>query len=158
MEHKIKKNTKKAFQWIVGILKKHKIPFQITGGLAAQAYGSKRPLNDIDIDILKDRFNEILTEVKNYIIYGPARYVDERWDLKLMTLEHQGQKIDISGAYQTKICDIRTKKWCQYPVDFTKNEKRKIFGLLVPVISKNDLVEYKSILGRKEDKQDIKAI
>lgn len=71
-------NAKKAFRWIVNILKKQKIPFQITGGLAAQVYGSKRRLNDIDIEIPENRFNDILPDVKKYIDFGPAQYIDER--------------------------------------------------------------------------------
>lgn len=89
MENSVMKNPKKAFRWIINILKKHQVPFQITGGLAAQAYGSKRPLNDIDIDIPEDRFNEIVPNVKDYITYGPAHFIDERWDLFLLTLNYQ---------------------------------------------------------------------
>ena len=44
-------NAKKALIWITDIIKKHHTPFQITGGLAAIAYGANRPLLDIDIDI-----------------------------------------------------------------------------------------------------------
>ena len=45
------KNIKAALIWITNILKKHQIPFQISGGLAAIAYGASRSLADIDIDI-----------------------------------------------------------------------------------------------------------
>lgn len=36
------KDTKTALIWITGILKKHQIPFQISGGLAAIAYGASQ--------------------------------------------------------------------------------------------------------------------
>lgn len=45
------KNAKAALIWIADILKKQQIRFQISGGLAAIAYGANRPLADIDIDI-----------------------------------------------------------------------------------------------------------
>lgn len=43
--------VKEALSWITNLLQKYNIPFQIAGGLAAQAYGSNRKLHDIDIDI-----------------------------------------------------------------------------------------------------------
>lgn len=79
------KNTKAAFHWIVNILKKFNTPFQIAGGLAAIVYGANRPLEDIDIDIPEEYFSLIKEEVKDFIIYGPAQFKDETWDLMLMT-------------------------------------------------------------------------
>jgi hypothetical protein len=40
-----------ALRWIIGILDRHNIQYQITGGFAAKLYGSSREVNDIDIDI-----------------------------------------------------------------------------------------------------------
>src|SRR5690348_12670369 len=50
------KDTKSALHWIVNILKKLNINFQIAGGLAANIYGADRPLHDIDIDIPEEYF------------------------------------------------------------------------------------------------------
>ena len=36
-----------ALKWIVKLLKKEKIKFNILGGLAAYVYGSKRIINDV---------------------------------------------------------------------------------------------------------------
>ncbi|OIO23732.1 hypothetical protein AUJ65_02825 [Candidatus Micrarchaeota archaeon CG1_02_51_15] len=40
-------NAAKAFAWIVRMLRKKGIPVRVSGGLAARAYESKRPLYDI---------------------------------------------------------------------------------------------------------------
>ena len=45
------KHAPEALKWIVNILKTNKVPFRISGGLAVKIYGSKRDLDDIDIDI-----------------------------------------------------------------------------------------------------------
>ena len=45
----------------------HKIQFMISGGLAARAYGSKRPLYDIDIEVPDEFVYKLESYVKNYI-------------------------------------------------------------------------------------------
>ena len=151
------RNSKKTFNWIIGILKEHDVPFVITGGLAGKSYGSPRPLNDIDIDIHDEDFDRILDEIKPYLIFGPAHYKDERWDLLLATLNHEGQEIDISGGDTLKICDARTGEWKLSPTDFSNVEQRGIFDLTVPVIAREDLVSYKSMLQGEHQQIDIQA-
>ncbi|MDD5050229.1 MAG: hypothetical protein PHV93_00610 [Candidatus Pacebacteria bacterium] len=152
------KDPKAAFHWIIGILQKHKVPFQIEGGLAARAYGSKRELADIDIVFPDDRFDELLPELKKYITFGPARDKDEAWAYTLMTLEHSGQKIDIAGSSGQEYFDKTRKQWIPYSSDFSDCEYREIYGLKVPVISKKKLIAYKMKLGREVDLEDIQFL
>lgn len=149
---------KKALKWIAAILRKNNVPFQITGGLAAHIYGSKRPINDIDIDIPEKYFDTIIRDINQYIIYGPAHYQDERWDLQLITLNYHGQEIDIGGSSQTKIKDIRTGRWKATPSDLSLAVEKEIMGITVPVIEPYDLLEYKKMLKGDHQKQDLKAI
>ncbi|TSC64073.1 MAG: hypothetical protein G01um101491_374, partial [Parcubacteria group bacterium Gr01-1014_91] len=44
---------KKVLKFLVDTLNKNKIAFQVSGGLGAIAYGSKRELRDIEIAINK---------------------------------------------------------------------------------------------------------
>jgi predicted nucleotidyltransferase len=152
------KNTSEAFKWIVKILCNHSVPFQITGGLAARIYGSPRELTDIDIDIPDERFWEILPEVKEYIIFGPERYKDEQWDILLLTLKYHEQNIDLSGADSIKLFDFHAKTWFVPPHDFSKYETKEIFGFSVPVITKEDLIFYKSKIFRECDQIDLEAM
>ena len=151
------KNTEKAFRWIVGILRKHDMPFQITGGLAARIYGSDRPLADIDIDVPEERIKDISAGVKDYIIWGPDRFVDDNWDLMLMTLKYEDQEIDICSDI-VKIRNAGTGKWKETRTDFTQSENHEIYGISVPVVKRDKLIEYKKILNRPVDLEDVEAI
>ena len=158
MEIQLEEKIEKSLLWIVNILNKHNIPFQITGGFAAKLYGSPRPLNDIDIDILEDRFKEIINDVREYIVFGPEQYIDKKWDLYLMTLNYFGQEIDIGGAMYMKIFDSKKEQWLSFPADFKKNVWIEVAGTKVPVISKKDLIKYKSYLDGDHQQIDINAI
>ena len=151
------RNSEKTFEWIVGVLRKHNVPFVVTGGLAGKSYGSPRPLNDIDIDIHDKDFDLILDDIKPYVIFGPAHYQDERWDLLLATLNHEGQEIDISGGDTLKICDARNGEWRLNQTNFSDAEQREVLGIKVPVISRKDLIEYKSMLAGEHQLVDIQA-
>lgn len=151
-------NTKEALVWITGILKQHQIPFQISGGLAAIAYGASRPLADIDIDIPDSKFDLLIDEVKPYITYGPERFKSDKWDLMLMTLNYRDQEIDLSGADSTYIFNEQMQQWIKLDEDFSKVNLKTIFDLSLPVIPIKNLINYKKILSREVDLIDLKQI
>ena len=113
---------------------------------------------DIDFDIPEDAFEKLVPSVKNYIAYGPKQYQDETWDLLLMTLNYKGQVLDIAGAYAAKLFNHDQKVWESASVDFSKDQLHTIFGIMVPVMDKAELVAYKSKLKRDVDIQDVKEI
>ena len=151
-------STEDSFAWIVNILHKHKIQFQISGGLAAKMYGATRPIADIDIEMSDDGFEKILLEVKEFVIFGPERYIDETFNVKLLTLEYKGQEIDLSGENGEKIFDKNSGKWVDNEIDFSTAVNMEVFGIEVPVISKEALIKYKSLIQRDVDWSDIKEI
>lgn len=147
-----------ALKWIVGILNKKNIPYQISGGFSAKLYGSNRPLNDIDIDIPEKNFEDILDEVKPFIEYGPGRENDGKWDLCVMKLNFKDQIIDIGGAYETKISNKERTAWIACPVDFSKVKLMEVEGLSVNVMSPEDLIDYKQYLDGDHQVEDIEAV
>ena len=149
------KDTEAAFMWIINILRELAIPFQITGGLAAQLYGSKRPLADIDIDILESDMEKLSARVHEHIVFGPAQYKDAAWDVKLMTLTYAGQDIDISAFDTTKIFDVTTSAWVELGGNLHLSETFEVYGIQVPVITKANLLAYKKMLGREVDRLDV---
>ena len=152
------KNTKSAFNCIIVILKKHKLPYRISGGFAARIYGSKRKLADIDIDTTDTALNKILPNVKKYIVHGPNRYKDKNWDVLGLELRYKGQEIGLIGVDSAKIFDKKNQKWIKYKADFSKTSKKKIYGKIVNIISKEDLIDYKQKIRRRVDVKDIKEL
>lgn len=151
-----------ALHWITSLLKKNNIPFQITGGLAAHIYGCTRPVADIDIDVAVDlrseKMKKLLPEIEPYLIFGPERYRSDTWDLALITLNYQGQEIDLCEALTAKIFNKNFNCWENYGVSFETAQIHKIFGLEVPVISREHLIDYKTKLAREVDVLDIEVL
>ncbi|MFA6027367.1 MAG: hypothetical protein WC752_00360 [Patescibacteria group bacterium] len=147
-----------ALKWIVDILRKHKVPFQIAGGFAVHLYGGTRPINDIDIDIPDKKFPNIIPDIKKYIKFGPAQYKDEVWDLNLITLDYHGQEIDICGAHGAKIYNRTTKKLQPYPCQFETASLISAYGITVPVMDAHDLLAYKRLRNNENQQEDIVAM
>ena len=150
-------NTKEAFLWIIGILEKHKVVYRISGGMAARAYGSNRPLADIDIEIRDKYFKKILPDIRKYLFFI-GKYRDKHFKTYGAGMKYKGQIIELSGADTEILYDSRKKKWIKSNNDLTKTTKKEIYGKTVKVIRKKDLIEYKEKLNREVDKKDLKVL
>lgn len=147
------RDTQSALRWITSTLHVHGVQFQITGGLAARLYGATRTLADVDISVTEDGFDKIIGEVHPYIIRETERYVDEHWDVKLMTLLYKGQIIELTA--EEKIFDRNEHTWVPLSIDFQSSEQITIGNMVVPVIPMRRLISYKNKLRRGVDKRDI---
>src|SRR5690348_1943552 len=105
------KDTEAAFKWIVSIIQKHNIPFQIGGGFAARVYGVKKELADIDIAMPTNRLADLLPDLKDYITWDLGPFADENWEVTGMTVKYKGQEIDLVGAQGKKFLNQKTKQW-----------------------------------------------
>ncbi len=148
-------HSQAALVWITDLLHKLDIPYQIQGGLAAKAYGAKRNLVDIDIDIPQSGFNKIAGSVKDYVTYGPAHYKDNSWDIFLMTLSYKGQEIDLTDGENIKMFYPITGHWIKLVTDFSSSCLLDVMGVRVPVIPRDALISYKKIAARQVDLFDI---
>ncbi len=151
------KNTEKAFLWITDILEKFGIKYKISGGFVARVYGVNRELVDIDIEVKDEDIRIIREQVKPYIMYGHKRYLDENWDLELMTLNYEGQEIDIAGT-NAKIFNKQTEKWEDNSSSLDSVEMKEVFGKKVPIESLQSLIAYKSNLRREVDLEDVRQL
>ena len=154
----MQEKTINALKWIVGILDTYNVEYQIAGGFAAKIYGSPRAVNDIDFDIHDDDFSKVLPEVSKYITFGPARFKNKKWDTELITLNYQGQEIDISGADTIKMSNKERTTWISYEKSLFNTIPIHIEGINVKIIHPQELVNYKKELDGEHQSQDIKAV
>ena len=152
------KATKAALKWIAYLLERHRIDFRISGGFAAKTYGSKRPLADIDIELKTVDMIRIFPYIRSKIIFGPRIYEDKNWRLFLITIRFKGQEIDLCGKEVLEIFDKNRNKWVRIGQRASRREFEKVYGIEVPVIGKKELIDYKSKLMRRVDRQDLKYL
>lgn len=152
------KDSRRALAWIANILSERSIPFAVVGGLAANSYGSTRPLNDIDIDVPDVSLKGLAKELHQYVNFGPVRSVSECFDCELLGLLFEGQEIELSGADSLLIKNPVNQKWNHWPTDLAQIEMREVLGITVPVMGRKQLVAYKEIAARESDILDVEAI
>jgi len=146
---------KEALIWITDILDKHKIPYQIEGGMAAICYGSTRELADIDMFIPSYGFEQIAADIKDHSVFGPASYFSSHWRLIYQVIIYHNQQIELCDASDAQYLNTLSNEWIDRIPDFSKAENLTMFGIPVKVIPKDDLIEYKSRLRREVDLIDI---
>ncbi|MGY0216108.1 nucleotidyltransferase [Endozoicomonadaceae bacterium StTr2] len=147
-----------ALKWITDYLHQQEIPYLITGGLAAIAYGSKRPLADIDMYIPAEYYAAVLDFGADFISQPSSHYRDENWDLELAELNYEGQLIEICKGDNIRMFNQLTGSWEIQSVDFDRHSRMELMGVEVAVMSSEDLVDYKQKLQRPVDLEDIAKI
>lgn len=149
--------VKNALLWIQSILERADVPYQIVGGLAAYIYGSHRPIADIDLYIPKNDVSNLEDELAPFITKPLTHYVEGEWDLEYLQLIYQGQKIEIGLVPGVK---IRKKDgdWVNQTIDFTTSVISEFEGVRIPLMSKAQLIQYKTLLARDVDLFDVQAI
>src|SRR3989344_5309082 len=141
-----------ALRWIVGILERHNVPYQIAGGFAARLYGATRPINDIDIDIPRTGFDAILPDVQGFVTYGPGILRDEKWDMYALQLSYQGQEIDI-GSEECNIFDDKAQVWVESNAHLAEAVDVPFNGRVLRVCPRQKLIDYKKLLKGEHQKQ-----
>jgi hypothetical protein len=152
------KDSAAALKWIVEELEHRDIPFALVGGIAANAYGATRALNDIDIDVPEDFLPVLAKELEPFKTFGPERSVSDCFDCQLLGLSYKGQEIELSGAEGLLIKVSSSEKWVSWPTNLSEVERRAVLGLNVPVMGRKQLIEYKRLAGRDTDLMDVSEL
>lgn len=148
-----------ALAWIVSLLKRHNLSYQIVGGLAAKAYGAKRPLVDIDIYAPLENAQAALDEMKPYVIRELLPHHSESWNLFYMALDYHGMQIEIGDtSTNPRFYNRRDERWEDQPIHYTDSNIMTLYGVEVAVMPKDELLAYKAMLDRDVDHLDIQEI
>lgn len=147
-----------ALGWIVEVLRRADVPFQVVGGLAARAYGAKRPLADLDFYVPTSRLDDLADAAAAHVSRLPSPYRDECWDLTFMKLDYLEQPIEIGGSDGARYFDREAGLWREAGIRFDVSVERTIFGIRLPVMPLGQLIEYKQRLDRDVDRQDVAEI
>lgn len=155
----LEEKTARGLEWIVEIFGRNNVPYKIGGGFAAKVYGSPRQINDIDISLSGIYFPIIVPEVSKYITAGPKHYSNEKWDCDTLSLNYEGQEIDLTDVDTLKMSNLQQTEWMNV------KEKRlyngvitDINGIKASIMDPRDLISYKKELGGEHQLIDIKAI
>lgn len=156
----MEERTVRALHWIVNILNENNIPYRVGGGVAAYVYGSTRPIKDIDISLSGKFFPTIIANLSGYKFSGPKHHTDSKWDCNYLSIDYEGQEIDISDIDTLRMSNKERTGWITTKDTYRKFETRiiEIGGVNVSVIDPRDLVAYKKELDGDHQSVDIAAI
>lgn len=143
--------------FLISNLKKHKIAYHITGGLAGNIYGFKWRLHDIDIEVSQKDINRVASLFKQNIICPLARFIDNEFDIMLLTLRVNDVEIEINQAEDAFIFTADGRR-VKLDTDLSKAIENNFFGISICVQPLEDIIHYKELLVRNEDIKDLKAL
>jgi|GEM_PF-6476084 len=95
MLYERQKAHRKAFEWIVGLVREKDIPFLICGGLAAIGYGAERDLHDIVLFVPGEAFEKIVEAGKDFISKRAGHCREAGWDLDYVQFIYGGVKVEV---------------------------------------------------------------
>jgi hypothetical protein len=148
----------RALEWIIKLLAELEVPLQAVGGLAARTYGAKRPLVDFDFYVPTDALEKVAVAAGDRVVCTPRHHKGDCWDITFMILEFEGQRIELGGADGARYFDRLRGVWENAAIDFDQSVPRRVFGIEIPVIPFERLVEYKRRLDRDVDRRDLAEI
>jgi hypothetical protein len=117
-------------------------------------------LIDIDFSMSYKDMKKLAKLTKNHVVEKPWKGISSSklWRGGYMELNYRGIAIEIGETKKTKFIDTKSNKWETFPDGLNESVNKKVFGLIIPVMPKNNLINYKRKLGRKIDIKDIKEM
>jgi len=144
---------------LVRTFKKHKIKFALAGGYAVNLHGAVRGTVDIDLVIKLDKKNLAATERALNELGLTSRIPVDATEIFTFRAEYIKKRNLIAWSFSNpnnpiEMVDIVLTH------DLAKMKARsfKVGTYTVPVLSREDLIAMKTLAGRPQDIEDVKAL
>jgi hypothetical protein len=150
---------KEVLKFLIKTFSENDIEYEATGGLAAIAYGAKRHLSDIDLEIYKKDTHKVGSLLKEFITEdwnNDLEGEDDVFDLWILKLEINGVPIDISQMEDSRV-RAPSGEWIPQP-EIMESQIRSVEGIDLAVQSKESLIAYKKLLPRDNQREDLRQI
>lgn len=138
---------------MVDFFQNRKIPYQITGGLAGNLYGSAWKLHDIDLETHLEHLPEIEEAFYDHIASPTKIYQDEEFSIWLLQLNFNGVMVDINAVEDFFLAGTN-----KIETNLDDAVEMNFFGRKVKVQPLKDLIAYKKILKREVDVRDLSQL
>ncbi|MFH1542388.1 MAG: nucleotidyltransferase [bacterium] len=140
----------KLFKKITLLFKQIRAPYMVVGGLAVAYWGYPRQSLDLDIvvDLKEPELADFLKSAKK------AGFSFHELEIRSL--------LKIGNRFVMEAEDYRVDCWLPkaeyHKSALARSKKREVFGQKMPVISPEDLILSKLLVGRARDLEDIKTV
>jgi hypothetical protein len=156
LEIELSDSQTKAIRRLVAMLESAQACYQFTGGFAGNLHGSRWPLHDLDVDVAQADLPRLCPLFSAWTTRPLGRYEDDEFDLQLLCLELEGIRIDISQAEDAYA--RQDGLWVPLGTTLANRLRTPLFDFAVWVQPLNELIAYKTILGRSADLVELRAL
>ena len=114
-------------------------------------------MNDIDISIAGEKyFSVILPLVQEHVVIRPTHYQDEKWDCVTLSLNYQGQDIDLTDSETLLMRSKDNTHWIENKYIYRKypDVVKEVDGIRVSLMDPRVLLEYKQELTGDHQEHD----
>jgi hypothetical protein len=149
-------SQERALRRLAGILDEAGACYAFTGGFAGNLHGSRWPLHDLDVDVMREDLPRLAVLLGPYITRPLGLYVDDEFELQLLRAEMEGVEIDVSQAEEAyaRVGGRRVS----LATSLEHRQRVPVLDLEVWVQPLGELIAYKELLGRSADLADLRAL
>lgn len=154
-----------ALEYITSLLERYNFRWCISGSLACNLYGVKRPITAIDIDVetTKDdpKFKQLLNDVHEHTRLPFQLWIDKNYDNWVTNVVINGQLLSICTTQELKLFNKETGIYDLFYKNGIPDPVFVEFGnLRIPLSPRKSVLRMKEALAHKKgvDLKDIKSI
>ena len=143
--------TSPDFKELLSTLEKHKVRYLVVGGYAVMRYTEPRFTKDLDVWIATDPENAEAVFAALREFGAPLK------DLVPADFAREGYFYQM-GTPPFRLDIMMSIPGVTFEAAWANREEAKVEGLVIPFISKADLIRTKEASGRDQDRLDVKKL